>query len=76
MACNASMDDATLIHDLGGPAKLADRLGCSVQRVHNWLTRGIPPKVKLKHPDILLPELTGRTAAANDAAPEAATAQG
>lgn len=47
-------DDAALIDGLGGPAKLAKQLGYSAQRVHNWLTRGIPPKVKLERPDLFL----------------------
>lgn len=53
------MDDATLIKTLGGAAKVAERLGYDkdaggVQRVHNWIKRGIPPRVKLEHPDIFL----------------------
>lgn len=53
------MDDAQLIKDLGGPAVLARKLGYDtdnggVQRVQNWLTRGIPPKVKLERPDLFL----------------------
>jgi hypothetical protein len=51
-------EDKKLIEDLGGPAKVAELLGYDkhggVQRVHNWLTRGIPPKVKLAHPDLFL----------------------
>ncbi len=51
-------NDKQLIEELGGPAKVAELLGYNkdggVQRVHNWTTRGIPPKVKLAHPDIFL----------------------
>lgn len=52
-------DDAQLIKDLGGPTKVAELLGYDkaaggVQRVQNWLTRGIPPKVKLERPDLFL----------------------
>jgi len=51
--------DAELIRQLGGPAALAQRLGYDkanggVQRVQNWLKRGIPPAVKVAHPDIFL----------------------
>ena len=53
------MDDATLIKTLGGPAKVAEILGYDkaaggVQRIHNWITRGIPSKVKLEHPELIL----------------------
>jgi len=44
--------DKELIESLGGPAKLAARLKCSVQRVQNWKERGIPPRVRLDHPDV------------------------
>ena len=50
--------DSQLIDDLGGPARVAERLGYDklggVQRVQNWKTRGIPSKVKLEHPDLFL----------------------
>lgn len=54
------MDDRKLILDLGGPAKVAALLGLNkakggVQRVHNWMARGIPPKEKLRRPDLFLP---------------------
>lgn len=53
---------ADLIHGHGGPAKVADLLGYDkaaggVQRVHNWLTRGIPAQVKLDYPAIFLRSL-------------------
>lgn len=42
------------ITELGGPIKVAARLGWtkpgSVQRVQNWKFRGIPASVKLQHP--------------------------
>lgn len=44
--------DKDLIESLGGPAKLAARLGYSVQRVQNWKERGIPAQVRLDHPDV------------------------
>lgn len=54
--------DASLIRDLGGPAKLAAKLGLvqpgGVQRVSNWQFRGIPANVKLERPDLFLPHLT------------------
>lgn len=53
------MTDRDLIRQLGGPAKLAQLLGYDkrsggVQRVHNWVSRGIPAKVKLERADIFL----------------------
>lgn len=52
------MDDRELIERHGGSAKLARKLNMtkqgSVQRVNNWKTRGIPPKVKLDHPELFL----------------------
>lgn len=51
-------NDKALIESLGGPAKLAERLGypkeIGPQRVSNWITRGIPSKVKVDHPDLFL----------------------
>jgi hypothetical protein len=61
--------DRALIQALGGPTQLAKRLGLStlgsVQRVQNWTVRGIPPAVKLEHPDVFLRDLvsTGGDAA-------------
>lgn len=51
--------DAKLIEDLGGAAKVAELLGYDktqggIQRVHNWISRGIPPAVKLQRPDLFL----------------------
>lgn len=50
--------DGEIIDGLGGPAKVAELLGYDkhngTQRVHNWITRGIPPKVKLERPDLFL----------------------
>jgi hypothetical protein len=48
-------DDKALIANLGGSTALSKRLGFkSPQRVHNWLTRGIPASVKLAHPKLFL----------------------
>jgi hypothetical protein len=44
--------DAEKIRQLGGPAAVAAHLGYKVQRVHNWISRGIPPLVKLDRPDL------------------------
>ena len=53
--------DWALITELGGPLKVAERLGLAkeggVQRVQNWKYRGIPPAVKLEHPELFLPEM-------------------
>lgn len=53
------MNDKDIIEKLGGPTKVAELLGFDKkkggsQRVQNWMTRGIPPKVKLDHPHIFL----------------------
>jgi hypothetical protein len=59
--------DADLIKDLGGPAKVAKLLGYdkpgSVQRVQNWMTRGIPAEVRLAHLDIFPVQDTGAVCA-------------
>lgn len=48
--------DAETIEALGGPAKVAELLGYDkdggTQRVFNWMSRGIPSKVKLQRPDL------------------------
>ena len=51
--------DKDIIDELGGPTKVADLLGYDkakggVQRVQNWTTRGIPPRVKLAYPELFL----------------------
>jgi hypothetical protein len=53
------MTDTEMIKALGGPTKVAELLGFDkgnggVQRVQNWLTRGIPAQVKLDHPHLFL----------------------
>jgi hypothetical protein len=59
MVFNPAMDDKAhpdwaLILDLGGPTKVAERLGLpkigGAQRVQNWKQRGIPSFLKLEHP--------------------------
>lgn len=47
-------NDEKLIRDLGGSTKVANLLGYSIQRVSNWMTRGIPSKVRLEHQDFFL----------------------
>lgn len=49
--------DKDLIVSLGGPTKLAQTLGYDtnnggVQRVQNWMSRGIPPRVILDNPHV------------------------
>ncbi|WPB58612.1 hypothetical protein [Xylophilus sp. GOD-11R] len=56
-------DDTNLIKRLGGPTRVAELLGYDkarggVQRVQNWLTRGIPSSVKVERPDLFMPGLT------------------
>lgn len=49
--------DAKLIDQLGGPTKLAELLKYGtggVQRITNWKRRGIPPAVKVQHPQLFL----------------------
>lgn len=48
------LDAPRLIHALGGPRKVCELLGYDkrtggVQRINNWLVRGIPSKVQLLH---------------------------
>ena len=45
-------NDKETIEHLGGSAKVARKLGYTVQRVQNWKERGIPAKVKLARPDL------------------------
>lgn len=56
MVFNAYMTDQEIISYHGGPTSFAKILGLttpgSVQRVSNWLTRGIPADVKLQHPHL------------------------
>lgn len=53
--------DRALIQSLGGPSKVAELLALpkkgGLQRVQNWLTRGIPPAVKVQRPDLFMPHL-------------------
>ena len=51
------MDDKQIILALGGTSAVAKLLGTSQQRVNNWMTRGIPPKVKLEYPELFLRSL-------------------
>jgi len=59
-------DDERRIRILGGPTRLAKLLGYDaggVQRVANWVARGIPAKVKLERPDLFLVPLEALEAA-------------
>ena len=57
-----AMTDAKIIETLGGPAAVARLLGMpppdGTRRVHNWIRRGIPSKVKLDHQKTLARALT------------------
>ena len=74
-AMNQIQSDAELIKSLGGPTKVAQALcsdpPVSVQRVQNWLTRGIPSHIKVKYPQMFMPELAQLPAAAQQGAGEA-----
>lgn len=52
------MTDSELIENLGGPTKVAELLNFDkaggVQRVQNWIARGIPAQVKVDHPEIFM----------------------
>lgn len=54
----AMNDDAQLIEQLGGAAKVASLIGLGgpggTRRVCNWKTRGIPAKVKVAFPHIFM----------------------
>ncbi|APR40469.1 hypothetical protein BTO02_33200 [Paraburkholderia sp. SOS3] len=68
--------DAKIIDELGGPTKLAERLGYDkasggVQRIQNWKWRGIPAHVKVEHPEIFMTDLIDRVKASDDAQPPA-----
>ncbi|QEE26382.1 hypothetical protein CS053_08635 [Rhodanobacter glycinis] len=52
--------DRALISALGGPVSVCRAIGIDpyprgVQRVQNWMERGIPPAVRLAHLDIFGP---------------------
>lgn len=53
MVFNVGMTDAEIIESLGGATAVAKRLGLQTpdgaRRVHNWIKRGIPPRVRLEH---------------------------
>jgi hypothetical protein len=55
---NEQTKDRELIERLGGPTRVAELLGWpkhgGAQRVQNWLSRGIPPAVKVRRPDLFL----------------------
>lgn len=55
-------DDKEVIAQLGGPTKVAQLLGCSVQRVQNWTVRGIPAQVKVDHPTLFLQHALAKAA--------------
>ncbi len=56
MVFNRGMTDSEIISHYGGPTQFARLLGLtspgSVQRVANWIARGIPADIKLKHPGL------------------------
>lgn len=63
--------DSKIIDDLGGPTKLAEKLGYDkaaggVQRIQNWRTRGIPAGVKVQYPELFMTELIDRIKSVDD----------
>ena len=65
VVCNRGMThlerDRELLKSLGGPTKVAELLGLpkyhGVQRVQNWMQRGIPASVRVERPDLFMPDL-------------------
>lgn len=57
--------DKEILLKLGGSTKVAELLGYKdKQRVQNWMTRGIPAKVKLQYPHLFLnPNIHNNSAA-------------
>ena len=57
----SNQTDAELIKALGGPSRVAEIIfegkPGSAQRVQNWISRGIPSHIKVKRPDLFMPEL-------------------
>ena len=77
MVFNVAMskeNDRELIAKLGGPTKVAVMLSLpkygGVQRVQNWMQRGIPSAVKVQYPAIFMPELAPTPASRAQAATE------
>lgn len=73
-------DDWQLIESLGGAAQVAKLLGYDsrlggTQRVHNWRARGIPPSVKIAHPDLFLKEIKYSQDASADVQPPVGTSK-
>jgi hypothetical protein len=65
---NAPHPDKQIIESLGGPTEVARKLGLdpakgAVQRIQNWMTRGIPARVRLDHLDVFGPQPDKRDAA-------------
>ncbi len=64
MVFNSCMiTDKELIRSLGGPARVAeilkfDKSHGGVQRVQNWLTRGIPAQIKVDFPELFMRKKT------------------
>lgn len=51
--------DKALLDSLGGPGRVCEILGLekspgSLSRVCNWMSRGIPSKIKVERPDIFM----------------------
>lgn len=77
MVFNVAMSkesDRELIAKLGGPTRVAELLNLpkygGVQRVQNWMQRGIPAAMKVDHPAIFMPELAQAHAERAQAATE------
>ncbi|AKI27330.1 hypothetical protein [Moraxella catarrhalis] len=49
------LDDKEIIKKLGGVNVVSKYLDVRYTTVYNWLERGIPAHIKVKHPDIFMP---------------------
>jgi hypothetical protein len=70
--------DSKIIDGLGGPTKVAERLGYDkttggVQRVQNWRSRGIPAEVKINFPELFMTDLIDRIKSSDDVQSPAGT---
>jgi hypothetical protein len=71
------MNDLEIISHYGGPTSFSKLLGLtgpgSVQRVSNWVLRGIPAEVKLQNPHLFGITIGSIAGPPNTSPPELAT---
>lgn len=49
------MQDKEIIKKLGGVKAVSGFLGVGYTTVYNWIERGIPAHIKVKHPELFMP---------------------